>query len=126
MRWLAPALTAVCMSGLIQYICIHLLVLPPLQCIILDQAVAKIDTPKIDGNCHAYTVSHFSYSVGLFFQRYLVGRFRIVVFQRRWAKTKEIVLYCHGHKYIQCSGGEGQRKLSEIIRSLENSADMQP
>lgn len=126
MRWLAPALTAVCMSGLIQYICIHLLVLPPLQCIILDQAVAKIDTPKIDGNCHAYTVSHFSYSVGLFFQRYLVGRFLIVVFQRRWAKEKEIVLYCHGHKYIQCSGGEGQRKSSEVICTLENSADKQP
>lgn len=71
-------------------------------------------------------VSHFSYSVSLFFQRYLVGRFLIVVFQRRWAKAKEIVLYCHGHKYIQCSGGEGQRKSSEVICTLENSADMQP
>lgn len=66
MRWLAPALTAVCMSGLIQYICIHFLVLPPLQCIILDQAVAKIDTPKIDGNCHAYSFPLLVFSQPVF------------------------------------------------------------
>lgn len=67
MRWLASALTAASVSGLIQYICIHLLVLPPLQYVILDQAVAH--TPKIDSKC---TDSHFSYSIGLFFFRVIL------------------------------------------------------